>query len=127
MFIETSLPRTSWIRKENINVMCIRNRFPIRKFFPTIKSYRLKEMTGNLRQPLIDGGLNITCFPSIGFQCDDGFSAIKSDRLNSLLYHNHSLNCLAFIHIFIGLINIFQFITCGKDTTWIDVAIKNSF
>lgn len=87
MFIETSLARTSWIRKENINVMCIRNRFPIRKFF----------------------------------------SAIKSDRLNSLLYHNHSLDGLAFIHIFIGLINIFQFITCRKDSAWIDVAIKNRF
>ena len=73
MFIETSLTRTSWIRKENINVMCIGNRFPIRKFFPTIKRYRLKEMSGHLRQPLIDGDLNITCFPSIGFQCDDGF------------------------------------------------------
>ena len=73
MFIEASLTRTAWIRKENINVMRIRNRLPIRKFFPTIKRYRLKEMAGNLRQPLIDGGLNITCFPSIGFQCDDGF------------------------------------------------------
>ena len=48
MFIETSLLRTSWIRKENINVMCIRNRFPIRKFFPTIKSDWLKEMAREL-------------------------------------------------------------------------------
>ena len=45
----------------------------------------------------------------------------------SLLYHNHSLDGLAFIHIFIGLINIFQFITCSKDSAWIDVAIKDGF
>ena len=35
---------TVWTRKENINVMRIGNRFPIRKFFPTIKSYRLKKV-----------------------------------------------------------------------------------
>lgn len=41
MCIETSLPRTTWVRKENINVMFTRNRLPVRKFFPTIKGYRL--------------------------------------------------------------------------------------
>lgn len=44
---EASLPRTVWFRKENINVMRIRNRLPVRKFFPTIKGYRLKEMARN--------------------------------------------------------------------------------
>lgn len=96
MFIETSLPRTSWIRKENINVMCIRNRFPIRKFFSAIKSGWPKEVAGDLRQPLIDGSLNITCFSSIGFQCYDGFWAAfySGNDCTFVLFSN---NCISFL------------------------------
>lgn len=45
----------------------------------------------------------------------------------SLLYHNHSLDGLAFIHVFISLINLVQAIAMGEDSAWIDIAIKNSF
>lgn len=96
MFIETSLPRKSWIRKENINVVCSWNRFPIRKFFPAIKSGWLKEVAGDLRQALINGSLNITFFPSIGFQCDDGFwAAFYSGNDCTFVLFSH--NCISFL------------------------------
>ena len=76
---------TVWTRKENINVMRIGNRFPIRKFFPTIKSYRLKKVARDLRQPLINRSLKITCFLSIGFQCDDAFEQRSTKEITALL------------------------------------------
>ena len=85
MFIEPPLTRTVWTRKENINVMRIGNRFRIRKFFPTIKSYRPKKVARDLRQPLINRSLDITCFPSIGFQCDDGFEQRSTKVITALL------------------------------------------
>ena len=85
MFIKPPLTRAVWTRKENINVMRIGNRFPIRKFFPTIKSYRLKKVARDLRQSLINRSLNITCFPSIGFQYDDGFEQRSTKVITALL------------------------------------------
>ncbi len=41
MLIKTSLPWTSWIRKENINILFIGNGLPIGKLFPTIKGNRI--------------------------------------------------------------------------------------
>ena len=43
----------------------------------------------------------------------------------TLIHHNHSLNSLAFIHIFISLINLIQAVAISKDATWIDIAIQN--
>ena len=42
-----------------------------------------------------------------------------------LVNDNHGLNGLAFIHIFISLINLVQAIAMGEDATWIDIAIKD--
>ena len=50
-------------------------------------------------------------------------SSRNSTRIFSLINHNHGFNGLAFIHVFIGSIDLVQAIAMGEDTSWIDVAI----